>query len=197
MKTMIILTLSAVVVALLSFPLQAQSKKYGIKSGVVTFEETTTMGKMKIEGKQVIYFDEYGLKECRDTYESGVLKETFLSDGHNLYTINHAEKTAFSRGQASRGTELRFDWNEEVSAKDKREGKARKLPNMIVAGKDCESFELITASGKTVLAGWNHVCLMIELTGPKMRKVSKAIKIEENASVPAEKFRVPRGYPIK
>jgi hypothetical protein len=177
-------------------PLQAQTQKYDIKSGVVTFEETTIMGATRIEGKRVVSFDDYGMKECRDTYERGVLKESFFSDGHNLYTVDHAQKTAYHRGKAGRGTELRFDWDE-VSAGDKSEGKARRLPTVIAAGKECESFEHLTAAGKTVFGGWKHICLVIEFTGGGMRKVTKAIRVEENVNVPAEKFKVPYRYVVQ
>ena len=196
MKTMMLFTLAAVLVAPLSMPLHAQSKKYDIKSGIITFEETTIMGKMKLSRTVVVSFDDYGMKERRESYEGTRRKETFFSDGRMLYTIVEGQRTAYSRGATSRGTELRFDWDE-VSARDKQDGKARKLPNVIVAGKNCESFEQISSSGKTVFAGWNHICLMVEHVGPKMRKVSKAIRIEENASVPAEKFKVPSGFTVK
>lgn len=188
--------LVATCIVCLSSALHAQPGKYDIKSGIVTFEETTSMGTLRIEGRKVVFFDDYGMKECRDTYEGGRLKESFFSDGHNLYSVDHARQIATHRGKAGRGTELRCDW-EEIPAKDKREGKARKLPDVMVAGKECESFEHMTASGKTVFAVWSRICLLVESSGPGMRKVTRAIKVEENVSVPAEKFRVPARYTIQ
>jgi len=196
MKSILPLTVVVTLIVVLPLHVTGQWKKYDLKSGILTFVETTAMGSIQHRKKVVVYFDDYGTKECKDTYEGGRITETFMSDGRILYTIVHAEKTAYNRGSANRGTELRFDW-EEVSSRDKREGTARKLPNITVAGKNCESFERISSSEKTVFAGWNHICLMTELNAPKMRRDSKALSIEENVSIPAEKFKVPRGYAIK
>jgi hypothetical protein len=195
MKSILLLTVAVTMIVVLPLHGTGQSKKYDLKSGIITFVETTAKGSVQHRKKVVVYFDEYGAKECRDVYEGDRITETFMSDGRTLYTIAHAEKTAYSRGSATRGTELRFDW-EEASSMDKRDGTVRKLPNITVAGKNCESYERISSSEKTVLAGWNHICLMIELNAPKMRKDSKAVSIEENVPIPAEKFKVPRGYAI-
>jgi hypothetical protein len=196
MKSILPLTVAVTLIVALPLHVTGQSKKYDLKSGIITFVETTAMGSMQHRKKVVVYFDDYGMKECRDVYVGDRITETFFSDGRTLYTIVHAEKTAYNRGSATRGTELRFDW-EEVSARGKRDGTVRKLPNITVAGKNCESFERISSSEKIVFAGWSHICLMTELTAPKMRKDSKAVSIEENVAIPAEKFKVPRGYAVK
>jgi hypothetical protein len=197
MKLVLPLTVAVALTVVLPLHVTGQWKKYDLKSGIITFVETTAMGSTQHRKKVVVYFDDYGARECRDVYEGDRITETLISDGRTLYTIVHAEKTAYNRGSTTRGTEMRFDWDE-VSARDKRDGTVvRKLPNITVAGKNCESFERISSSEKTVFAGWNYICLMTELTAPKMRKDSRAVSIEENVSIPAEKFKVPRGYAIK
>ena len=170
----------------------AQTKKYDIKSGIVTFETAIKAGSMTIPRKVIVYFDEYGMKECKDTYEDNKLTESFFSDGKSLYKVIHNDKTAYKSGDAYRGTELKFDWNE-VSAKDKKDGKAKKLPDMTVAGKTCQAFAL----NNTTFAGWNGITLLTETKSKNMSSVSKAVKIEENAKVPAAKFAVPAGYAVK
>jgi hypothetical protein len=168
----------------------AQEKKYDIKSGIITFENSTTMGKINFSEIFIVYFDDYGMKECR------VLAESFFSDGKTLYALNHKDKVAYARGDAYRGTEMRFDWNE-VSKKDKTSGKAKQLPNVTIAGKVCGSFQVSSSSGKTVFAGWKGICLMTDLSSSGIIVVAKAVKIEENAKVPAEKFKVPAGYKVQ
>ncbi|HLP47116.1 MAG TPA: hypothetical protein VK186_18620 [Candidatus Deferrimicrobium sp.] len=175
--------------------LQAQQvKKYQIQSGIITFETTLTMGKMVMKTKAIVYFDDFGMKECRDTYdyEGKAVKESFFSDGKNLYLVMYAEKTAYNRGVAYRGTEYKFDWNEIAPS-----GMAKKLPNMTVAGKNCEAFELNDKGNINTYAGWNNVCLYIATNQKNMNVVSRAIKFEENAKVPAEKFKIPAGFALK
>jgi hypothetical protein len=195
MKSILLLIASAGLIVALPRHATAQSKKYDLKSGIITFVETMTMASMKTTKKVVVYFEDYGAMERKDVYRGDRITETFFSDGRTLYTIVHAEKTAYMRGSATRGTELRFDWEE--TSKGIRDGTVRKLPNITVAGKNCESYERISPSEKMVVAGWSHICLMTELTAPKMRKDSRAVSIEENVSIPAEKFKIPRGYSMK
>jgi hypothetical protein len=173
-----------------------QEKKYDIKSGIVTFDNISAMGKMKITNKEVVYFDDFGMKECKETFEDGKLKESFFSDGKTLYKLIHGKQEAYKMGDASRGTELRCDWNE-VSEKDKKEGKAKQLPEITIAGKKCQAFQVTSSSGTTKFAGWNHICMLTDLTSKGMSSVTKAVSIQENAKVSPDKFNVPAGYKIK
>jgi hypothetical protein len=173
----------------------AQTKKYDIKSGIITFETTLEMGTMKMTNKIMVYFDDYGMKECRENYNGEKLKSSLFSDGQMEYVISPGKKTAETRGKAFRGTEYRFDWNE-ISEQDRTSGRAKKLPNVTVAGKYCESYMVGSSTDKTVYAGWGHVCLMIDVSSPTMRSLIKAVKFEENVTVPSEKFKIPAGYTL-
>lgn len=175
--------------------LEAQTvKKYQIKSGIITFETTLTMGKMDMKTKAVVYFDDFGMKECRDTYDldGNTIKESFFSDGKDLYLVIYAKKEVYKRGTAFRGTEYKFDWNEIAPS-----GKAKKIANMTVAGKNCEAYEMTDKGNINTYAGWNNICLYIGTNQSNMKVVSKAIKFEENAAVPVEKFKVPAGFALK
>ncbi|MDQ1351114.1 MAG: hypothetical protein QG657_1416 [Acidobacteriota bacterium] len=174
--------------------LQAQQvKKYQIQSGILTLETTLTMGKMDMKTKAVVYLDDFGMKECRDTYDlDGAVKESFFSDGKDLYLVMYEKKEVYKRGTAFRGTEYKFDWNEIAPS-----GKAKKLPNMTVLGKNCEAFEMNDKGNISTFAGWNNVCLYMASKQPSMTVVSKAVKFEENVKVPAEKFKIPAGFVLK
>jgi len=174
----------------------AQFKKYDMKSGIVTFETVMTMGKTEMKLKSVVTFDDWGAREKRDSYAGEALKETFLCDGKNQITIVPAKKEAYIVGQCSRGTELRFDWNE-VSNRDKKEGKARQLPPMTVAGKKCEAFEIKDTRSTSRFAGFGKVTLYTEVASAGTKTVSKAVKLEENAAIPADALQVPAGYTTK
>jgi hypothetical protein len=190
-KIIIFLVFVLIVAGLSSLPAQ-QVKKYGIKSGIITLETTVIMGKMEMKSKAVVYFDDYGMKECRDTYDGDKIKESFFSDGKNLYLTMYAEKAVYKKGTAFRGTEYKFDWNEIKSS-----GKAKKLPNMTVVGKNCEAFEMEDRGNINTYAGWNGICFYMGANQKNMKVVTKAVKFEENAAVPADKFKVPAGFALK
>jgi hypothetical protein len=169
----------------------ASIKKYQIKSGIITFE-TDMMG---IKEKFVLYFDDYGMKEAEEEYEGEIVKETNLCDGKNMYDIITADKAAYKSGSCYRGIAYRFDWNE-ISGEDQGT-KAKKLPNMTIADKDCESYSYDMGSTSTVYAGWKNICLYQKTKSQMGAVVKKAIKIEENVSVPSAKLQVPSYYEIK
>ena len=196
MKTLLALSAAFAILAALPHDAHAQYKKYDIKSGIITFETVIEMGTMKMKNKIMVYFDDYGTKECNESYTGGKLKNSLFSDGQMKYLLLHDQKTVETRGKEYRGTEYRFDWNE-IPEKDKTSGMAKKLPNVTVAGKNCESYMVGSSTDKTVYAGWDHVCLMIDISSSTMRSLTKAVKFEENAKVPPEKFAVPAGYKMK
>jgi hypothetical protein len=174
----------------------AQTKKYDIKSGKVTFHSVTQLGKLKMTTKAIVYFDDYGMKECKETFTNDKLKESFFSDGTTLFTLMHEKKEGYERGAATRGTELKFDWNE-VSKNTNKDYKASKLPPVTIAGKSCESFLIDTKQGKNTFAGYKGVTLLMRVENKQMTVETKAVTIEENISIPAEKFAVPAGYARK
>ena len=193
------LLLTTAILALLAVSMtQAQGKKkYDLKSGTITFETTMTMMGMEIKKKYVLYFDDYGMKECKETLDDdGKVKERFLSDGKDLFDVLFEQKEAYKRGKATRGTEMRFDWNE-VSEKDKKAGIYKKLANVKAASKDCEAFEMNDRGTTTTFAGWNHINLLVDQKSDKMKSLTRAVKIEENVTVPAEKFQIPAGFAVK
>ncbi len=196
MRTFKCCLVSLVIVAVVASIGVAQPKKYEIKSGIVTFESKTLLGKFEMKSKTVVYFDDYGMKECKETFEGDVLKESFLSDGTNLYTLMHSKKEAFERGPASRGTELKFDWNE-VSKNTNKDYKVEKLPSVSIAGKTCESFVINTKDGKNTFAGYKGVTFLTRVENKQMTVDVKATKFEENVPVPSAKFAIPAGYSRK
>jgi len=180
----------------LSFTGTAQTKKYDIKSGIVTFETTTLLGTMKMTSKEIVYFDDFGMKECKESFDDGKLKESFFSDGTTRYTLVHAKKEAYDRGPAQRGTELKFDWNE-VSKNQNKDYTVARLPAVTIAGKLCESFAIDTKQGKNTFAGYKCITFLTRVENKQMTVESRAVKIEENVAVPAAKFAVPAGYALK
>jgi hypothetical protein len=174
----------------------SQTHKYGVKSGSVTFEKETTMGRTQLKEKIVLWFDDYGMKEARESIDDDVLKDVTMTDGVTIYLVKPSARTAFKRGAASRGIEYKFDWNE-VAERDKKDGKAKKLPGRTVAGKQCDAYEYVSGGTVSTFAGWMGITLFSEVKRTNMAVTTRAIKVEEGVTVPAGKFRVPDGYAVK
>jgi hypothetical protein len=174
----------------------SQVKKYDIKSGVITYDHVNIMGGFETTSKIVVWFDDYGMKECRETYENDKPTEATFNDGKEMYKIKYPDKAAFRMGAAYRGTEFRFAWDE-VSDRDKNKGIAKLIPNMTIAGKHCEAFEISQRGTITRYAGWSHILFCMEMKTEGMTDTQKAVKIEENKVVPADKFKIPAGFTVQ
>jgi len=95
----------------MTVPLSAQTKKYDLNSSIVTFGNTMSMGKRRTSKKIVLSFDDDGMKECKVTHMDDTPEETFLNGGKTLCSNAHTPKAASKRGEAHRGTRLRFGWD--------------------------------------------------------------------------------------
>ena len=167
------------------------AKKYGVKSGIVTFESRG----FGMISKVVLYFDDFGAREAEEKYDlDNAITGASLCDGKNRYTLVYKDKAAFRDGECFRGVAYKFDWNEASRAGD--EYKPIKLANVSIAGKDCESFSLVS-SGKTVVyAGWNNVCMLIDQDSQYGKITYIATSFEENVDIPADKLNIPADFKI-
>ena len=173
--------------------LSAQDRKYDVKSGIITYETTTRDGRLEIAGRVILYFDDFGRLECKDTYVGGMLKESVLCDGKTVYTLLHDQRIVFKLGPASRGTEVRFDW-EALPVNEKAEGHIRKLPGVIIAGKQCEAFERVISGGVIRYAGADHILMYCERNVRGENWTMKAVSFDDAKIVPGWKFLPPAGY---
>jgi hypothetical protein len=189
------LTIAAMLIGV-SLDASGQTKKYDIKSCTITFEMTSKAGGMEIKNKVVLSFDDYGMKECRETYTGDKISEVYFSDGKDLFSLKPDKKTAFKRGPAYRGTEAKIDWNE-ISSDDKKTGKAKQLPNMTIAGKTCEAIVVGLTGSTTTYASWNHILMLLDMKSKDVNVLKKAVTVDEKTAVSADKFKVPAGYTLK
>jgi outer membrane lipoprotein-sorting protein len=199
MKTYTIFLLICAAFLLMASPLRSQIKKYDIKSGIVKYDLIMKVSKMEIKKKTIVYFDDYGMKECRETYSNdNKLEQTYFSDGKNLFSVNHAKKTVHKQGEAFRGTELRVEFTDFGTEKDRQEGKIKKMPAMSIAGKNCESFGSDDGKGTvTVYGGWNKILMYMHVKSKSVETIQKANKVEENAKVSEDKFKIPAGFTVQ
>jgi len=196
MKTLFAVCVAAGLALSVNGQAQAQTKKYDVKSGILTLEISVKTGGMDLKSTATVYFDDYGMKECREKYTGDKLTESYFSDGKTLYTVIHSKKTAYRRGDALRGTEMRFDQNE-LPEKDRAVEKITLLPNVVIAGKTCASFVKQGISETTTFAGWGHITFLVAVDGKTVKSATKVTSFKENVSIPPEKFAVPAGYEIK
>lgn len=197
MKTRLLL-LMVLLVFVIGIFAQIPFKKYDIKSGIITYDLIMHVAGMDMKEKIIVYFDDYGMKECKETYSSDKLNSSFFSDGKNLYMVKFNQKTAYNQGPASRGTELRVEWSELGTEKQREEGLYKKLPSKTIAGKTCEMFESNDGKGNIAqYGGWNKILLYLDTQRSDVRSTLSAVKVEENVNVPPEKFQVPAGFKIQ
>ncbi|MDI1355381.1 MAG: hypothetical protein PSX36_10705 [bacterium] len=174
-------------------------KKYDIKSGIVTFETKMEMSGMVIKKKSILYFDDYGIKECEEQYDvdAATGKEVltdrnFVKDGYH-YICSVENKGGIKTKQNGYGVAALFNMSEAESMK---ENKFKKLPDETVCGKVCNAFSMETPSGKISMCGWNRIVLKTRVENESMKTETVAKTISENATIPGDKFEVPNGVKI-
>jgi len=172
-------------------------KKYDIKSGIITYETKMEMSGMIINTKKILYFDDYGIKESEEEYktdpETG--KETlsardFVKDGYR-YTCSVENKSGAKTKAMGYGVAAPFNMNEAATLKDNQ---FKKIADETICGKSCNGFSMVTSSGIIKMYGWNRITLKTTLDNSSMEMKSETVatKIEENVSIPSDKFEVPK-----
>jgi hypothetical protein len=179
----------------------ATYKKYDIKSGIVTFETSMEMSGMNIKSTKILYFDDYGIKECEEEYETNpatgkeTLKNTnFVNEGYH-YICSIENKGGIKTKSRGYGVAAPFNMSEASSLKDQQ---FKKIEDVTICGKSCNGFSMVTPSGNIKMYGWNRITLKttLENDAAKMKSTTVATKIEENVPVPADKFAVPTDIKI-
>lgn len=169
------------------------ANKYDIKSGIVTLESVTKISGMEIKMTKIIYFDDYGAKQCEETYSNERLSTVLFTDGKDKITLSPSKKTATKQGAGDQGIGPRVELSFFGTQKDIEAGVVKKMPPMTLAGQTCEVFQVARGSSIDTYAGWNKVMVYTKTGDTEI----KAVKIEANAAVPKEKFQIPAGYTAK
>jgi hypothetical protein len=196
MKRNMFLILAAMIF-IIATTAQAQFHKYDIKSGIATLELVSTIGSTQIKMTKIVYFDDYGMKECEETYSNGKLGSVLFSDGKNKISLNLRTKKAKNQGSAYNGIGMRVDINDMGTSKDIESGKVKKMPPMTIAGQTCEVIQVNKGKTSDIYAGWHKVMVYLKSSSSGVNTLIKAVKLEANATVPKEKFEIPAGYTIQ
>ncbi|HLG35153.1 MAG TPA: hypothetical protein VI757_09755 [Bacteroidia bacterium] len=188
--------------------------KYGIKSGIITYDNEA----MGMAMKTTLYFDNYGKSEATETEMElemmGVKSKThtisFDKDGYS-YNLDLEKKTGTKMKQITTGSGMdskgMMDFSK-MSEQMMKDMQIKKEGNETVLGKDCTVYSIgmdigdqADAKGskmqiKGKYAVWNNIMMKMDTDMSGMKVTMKAVKIQENVPVPADKFEVPQGITV-
>lgn len=188
-----------------------EGARYGIKSGIVSYEAYEMMGMKMI---QTTYFDDYGKKEMQEVLTEGEMmgmktknhSVTILSDGYVIKyelenNVNGKDQTKkIARKMKMTGPMGNMDMSS-LTDELKERYKYKEEGTETVAGIEGKKFSMTMDKEKanTEISGvvYKNIVLKSEASIAGMKISLVASKFEENADVPASKFEVPEGYTIE
>jgi hypothetical protein len=181
----------------------ATGGSYGVKSGIVTFENVVMEGM-----NQTFYFDDYGKKEARYTVmEMNVMGQKIKSgsveinaDGFAInYNLQKKEGTKTKSYGSIGGTkDLPKDFAN-ISKTMLDQYHMKDLGTKEFLGKECKGFEITAMGMKSEIWVWNNIMLYSKVyMGENSKPMElKASKIETDVPIPADKFQVPADVKIQ
>ncbi len=164
-------------------------KRYGIKSGILT--QTSEMG------ETTVYFDNYGAVEAQKMkmdFMGNAMEMTILRKDGKTYMINAAEKQVQEMPAGGMGgADINFL---NLTDKVKAENKIKEAGKETVLGRECtkytmESSQMGMTMSQTVWV-WNGIVLKSLTDGGQFQFGNTATKLEENATIPASTFDMPK-----
>lgn len=180
---------------------------YGEKSGIVTYKPMDMMG---VKMTQILYFDDYGKKEMRETTVEGNMMgmemrqhTVDIRDGNIMY---HYELENITGGQdkatknaykATLTTEMMEQMNlEKLSEEFRKKLDYKEEGTEKVAGLEGKKYSVAPDSVNRAnrITGVHYKNIPLKITMGQMEII--ADKVELGASIPADKFKVPEGYTV-
>lgn len=170
---------------------------YTIKSGIVTYKSSV----MGMAQDYTLYFDDFGKKECKYIYMKlemfGQVSETSSSeinkDGY-IYKIDWQKKTGTkTKSYSALGAAAGMPDPKTLTDDLRNKYQYKDLGKKEIMGKECQGVSMVFAGMKMEAWVWNNIALRIysyTKDGSLMMEIN-AVKIEENVSIPADKFEIP------
>ncbi|PKP20171.1 MAG: hypothetical protein CVU05_09735 [Bacteroidetes bacterium HGW-Bacteroidetes-21] len=184
-----------------------EGQRYGVKSGIVYYEPFDMMG---IKTSQVLYFDDYGKKEARETITEGTImgmktkkrsiniidgKYSISFDLENITNNKDELKKVATRMDMSNNPFAQFDMSA-MGEKMKEEFDYKEEGTEEVAGVTGTKYSIkMSKEAKERISGvmYKNISLKVDMGQIKM----VASKFEENVTVPESIFSVPADYKIE
>lgn len=176
---------------------QAQGvRRYKIPSAIISYTLSGTQ-----TGTETLWFDRYGMREAKLTQSAisvagHVVKTHTLTilDGETTTVADLEQKTAtktptamlknLTQAAKSQGGDMT-----DLGAQMMQQMGGVKTGTGTVAGKPCDIWEMRTLGSKSWV--WGGVTLKSETTLAGQTIIIEATSVQENASVPEEKFKLP------
>lgn len=171
-------------------------KRYPMQSGIIEYTYTGNQN-----GTEIVYFDQWGMREARYSNkkvdmmgQKFTLNTVALMDNDWIYTVDLDRKV----GIKVKNTFLE-DFIKDNPDKDLTKVGEKMLEGMggvktgtdQIAGKTCDVWE--TKNMNTTTCIWNGVPLRTEINAGPFQVKTVATKIQENAPVSEDKFKLPEG----
>lgn len=179
-----------------------QGQRYGIKSGIVTYEPMDIMG---IKTTQVVYFDDYGKKECRETVVEGDImgmktKKRSMSILDGDYSINFDLENITNNKDELVKEATKVNIKSVMTTMDLSALTEEMKKQMEYKEEGTENVAGVTGTKYSVKFGGQRMYGVMYKNVPLKADMGQikmiASKFEQNATVPAEKFTVPADYKI-
>ena len=165
-------------------------QRYGIKSGILTQKSEM--------GETTVYFDNYGALEAQKmkmNFMGNEMEMSIIRKDGKTYMVNVAEKQVqeMPAGGMMGGSDINF-----LNLTDavKSANKIKEAGKETILGKECtkytmEAEQMGMAMSQTVWV-WNGITLKSLTDGGQFQFGNEAVKFEENATIPASTFDIPK-----
>lgn len=181
---------------------------YGVKSGIVTYKPTEMMG---IKITQVLYFDDFGKKQLRETVSEGEMMGQTLK-AHSIdildgnisyhYDLENTQNGVNMAEKVVRKVVLDKSVLEELNLENMAEDFKKKMDykeegTEKVAGLEGKAYSIAPDSLRPDMRikGVHYKNIPLKMVVPGMEMVAE--KVELDAKIPADKFKLPEGYTVQ
>ncbi len=183
-------------------PSTVNAAKFPIKSGII-HGETEAMGMKSTTTK---YFDDFGAMEAEESMStmkmSGITINSHrmkITKNGMIYDIDLEKKTGTQMKIPTQGMGgMDFKNMGEQMMKDMG---ISQIGNETIAGKECKVMEMKGGSKGMGMTGkvwiWGATALKMDMGNGTMRMKQTTTSIEDNASISADKFEVPKDIVLK
>lgn len=186
----------------------AKDSIYGVKSGIVTYKPTEMMG---IKITQTLYFDDFGKKQLRETISEGEMMGQTLK-AHSIdildgnvsyhYDLENTQNGVNMAEKVVRKVVLDKSVLEELNLENMAEDFKKKMDykeegTEKVAGLEGKAYSIAPDSLRPDMRikGVHYKNIPLKMVVPGMEMVAE--KVELDAKIPADKFKLPEGYTVK
>ena len=175
-------------------------KRYGFKSGIVEYEITGS----NQQGKEVLYFDDFGRREARYTNST----VSILGFKQSTDTVHYLDHEWSYNYDPKTNIATKINWKEMVENLRKNNslrefGEAmmkslggRKTGSKTILGKSCDIWEIQKVWTETCIYK-NSLPLETKVNMAGIEVHTLAARFEENTHIPADKIKLPKTAKIK